>query len=192
MQVLIVTYLLLQLLKSDDGCQEFNPHEFSVATTVVSVDVLDSIVFVSPVHTSSTTQSLFQASKNASQQSLNFTCKYVSLRGWKFHPLSQLKLLLHLEQSSFGCHNKLEQGSVRLVDDVMGLPVGVGVIGFFVGDDVLAQMSSISHRLPQCQKNFSQQISYDACRYVSRKSINLSQLMSYPKLLMYIQYPTMI
>ena len=58
-QELFVTYLLLQLLKSVDGCQVFNPHEFSAATTVVVV-VVDSIVFVTPVHTSSTTQSLFQ------------------------------------------------------------------------------------------------------------------------------------
>lgn len=76
--------------------------------------------------------------------------------------------------------------SSRLGDDIiMGLLVGASAIGFFVGD-VLAQMSLISHSLPQCQKNFSQQISDDACRYVSRKSINLSQLISYPKLLVCI------
>ena len=95
MQVFIVTYLLLQLLKSDDGCQEFNPHEFSVATTVVSVDVLDSIVFVSPVHTSSTTQSLFQASKNASQQSLNFTVLHLGHSGRLLHILCPKPQKMH-------------------------------------------------------------------------------------------------
>jgi len=114
MQVLIVTYLLLQLLKSDDGCQEFNPHEFSVATTVVSVDVLvvdvfevDVLEVVSavstgvlfgvfsciriefdvPEHASSITQSIPIAKNTVSQQLSFVLCKYCSFISGRFQEM---------------------------------------------------------------------------------------------------------
>lgn len=109
-QELLVTYLLLQLLKSVDGCQVFNPHEFSIATTVVAVvvdlivvDVLvvdvveiDALGVVSsviscipiepdvPEHASSTTQSLPSAKNTVSQQLSLVLCKYCSFISGRF------------------------------------------------------------------------------------------------------------
>lgn len=84
-----MAYLLLQLLKSFDGCHVVNPQEFADASISVEVVVVvtmwcSPIVVDSPEHASLTTQSLPCARNTAWQHNSFVSYKYRSRISGKF------------------------------------------------------------------------------------------------------------